>query len=66
MVTIPWAQYIMAMLELIIAALHVFNAVLSPASVNTYESWLTSMLILTPLNLFEREHMLALEMRRKG
>ncbi len=56
----------MAMLELIIAALHVINAVLSPASVNTYKSWLTSMLILTPLNLFEREHMLALEMRRKG
>jgi hypothetical protein len=47
----------MAMLELVIAALRVINAVLSPASVNTYKSWLTCMLILMPLDLFEKEHL---------
>ncbi len=51
----------MAMLELIIAALHVINAVLRLASVNTYKSWLMSMLILMPLDLFEKEHLLGNE-----
>jgi hypothetical protein len=43
----------MAMLELVIAALRVINTVLCP-SVDTYKSWLMSMLILIPLDLFKK------------